>query len=424
MSEDLKDILTISGFITDPQKKKKGKKEPEQKKKPDMANREVLSLTNGLFPVQPSRSVVNQKNDTKDKNEKTEWTYHPIVFGDSNQRPTIYHWVAKLDKDKTIPFMKFNVKPDLVKYTDQEYELHIKNMDSTWTKEETDYLWEMCERYDLRFLIIYDRYNSDYKRGLENLKERYYNICKKILEVRGEKSNPLKDFTFDTQYERNRKFQLEKFLMRSKDKTEEEKKIIEDLRKLENVIKREEKEQKNLQTIMKLDIRDDEVQEDDNEEELALKKISEDKLNNPFFKRNDKIAYLRSSLMHVALPISARMNKKLNLFLSELNIPPKPIPTAENETLYDKLRENVLKMFSLQKHLKKKELEKKRLEELAHPKFEPPMPSMPSSVLHTPTKMDQEIPAPYNNGPEVGDKRKNPYADKEKANTTKKLKIN
>ena len=60
--------------------------------------------------------------------------------------------------------------------------------------------------------------------------------------------------------------------------------------------------------------------------------------------------------MHIPLPISARMNKKLNLFLSELNIPPKPIATAENEQLYDKLRENVLKMFSLQKHLKKKEI--------------------------------------------------------------------
>jgi hypothetical protein len=46
----------------------------------------------------------------------------------------------------------------------------------------------------------------------------------------------------------------------------------------------------------------------------------------------------------------------LNLFLSELNIPTKPIPTADNEKLYDLLREKILKMFSLQKHLKKKEL--------------------------------------------------------------------
>lgn len=47
---------------------------------------------------------------------------------------------------------------------------------------------------------------------------------------------------------------------------------------------------------------------------------------------------------------------QLNLFLTELNIPPKPIPTAENEHLYDMLREKALKMFGLQKHLKKKEM--------------------------------------------------------------------
>jgi hypothetical protein len=39
-----------------------------------------------------------------------------------------------------------------------------------------------------------------------------------------------------------------------------------------------------------------------------------------------------------------------------LNIPPKPIPTADNEKLYEALREKVLKMFSLQKHAKKKEM--------------------------------------------------------------------
>lgn len=42
--------------------------------------------------------------------------------------------------------------------------------------------------------------------------------------------------------------------------------------------------------------------------------------------------------------------------LQELNIPQKPIPTEENEKLFDKLRERILKMLSLQKHLKRKEM--------------------------------------------------------------------
>ena len=40
---------------------------------------------------------------------------------------------------------------------------------------------------------------------------------------------------FDPAYERERKFHLEKFLMRTKDKNEEEKKLIEEIRKLEAV---------------------------------------------------------------------------------------------------------------------------------------------------------------------------------------------
>jgi hypothetical protein len=36
--------------------------------------------------------------------------------------------------------------------------------------------------------------------------------------------------------------------------------------------------------------------------------------------------------------------------------------TEENEQLYDELRENILKMFSLQKFLKKKELQRQNLE--------------------------------------------------------------
>lgn len=45
----------------------------------------------------------------------------------------------------------------------------------------------------------------------------------------------------------------------------------------------------------------------------------------------------------------------MSLVLSELNIPVRPIPTAENEALYDQLREQILIWFNLQKHLKKKE---------------------------------------------------------------------
>lgn len=42
----------------------------------------------------------------------------------------------------------------------------------TWTKEETDQLFELCERFDLRFIIIADRFPT--QRTVEELKDRYY----------------------------------------------------------------------------------------------------------------------------------------------------------------------------------------------------------------------------------------------------------
>lgn len=41
-----------------------------------------------------------------------------------------------------------------------------------WTKEETDQLFELCERLDLRFIVIADRFPSS--RTVEELKDRYY----------------------------------------------------------------------------------------------------------------------------------------------------------------------------------------------------------------------------------------------------------
>ncbi|RWW75291.1 hypothetical protein BHE74_00016682, partial [Ensete ventricosum] len=41
-----------------------------------------------------------------------------------------------------------------------------------WSKEETDQLFDFCERFDLRFIIIADRF--PYPRTVEELKNRYY----------------------------------------------------------------------------------------------------------------------------------------------------------------------------------------------------------------------------------------------------------
>ena len=45
----------------------------------------------------------------------------------------------------------------MYRYDDEEWE-NVVARDPEWDRAETDYLLSLCEQYDLRFLVIADRY--------------------------------------------------------------------------------------------------------------------------------------------------------------------------------------------------------------------------------------------------------------------------
>lgn len=69
-------------------------------------------------------------------------------------------------------------------YTEQEYETHLQM--PGWTREETDYLLELCRRFSYRFIVIADRYEfaADAQRTVEDLRERYYGVKSKLAALR------------------------------------------------------------------------------------------------------------------------------------------------------------------------------------------------------------------------------------------------
>lgn len=69
-------------------------------------------------------------------------------------------------------------------YTEPEYQQHLQ-LDN-WSKQETDHLFDLCRQFDLRFTVIQDRWDSTKfsKRTIEDLKERYYDICNLLNKVR------------------------------------------------------------------------------------------------------------------------------------------------------------------------------------------------------------------------------------------------
>jgi DNA methyltransferase 1-associated protein 1 len=79
-------------------------------------------------------------------------------------------------------------------------------------QEETDYLLDLCDRFDLRFAIIADRYAPPrgQKRTVEDLKERYYALALELTRARAgdavlASNLPFVRNPYDAQKERERK---------------------------------------------------------------------------------------------------------------------------------------------------------------------------------------------------------------------------
>jgi DNA methyltransferase 1-associated protein 1 len=108
-------------------------------------------------------------------------------------------------------FLKYNISVDLPTFSDEEYDAHLRSED--WSREETDYLFEVVRDYSYRWAVIWDRY--DYQpadkshltqetvngndasqalaalpfappktRTVEDLKARFYDISAKLMKLR------------------------------------------------------------------------------------------------------------------------------------------------------------------------------------------------------------------------------------------------
>ena len=54
-------------------------------------------------------------------------------------------------------------------YTDEEYKQAVQPLVSDWDKLETDLLFDMCKRFNLRFIVIADRYSDELKDRIDQL---------------------------------------------------------------------------------------------------------------------------------------------------------------------------------------------------------------------------------------------------------------
>ena len=67
------------------------------------------------------------------------------------------------------PFARFNKKPRMIKYDDEEYNKAVQPMKSDWDKLETDVLFDLCERFNMRFIVIADRFADELQERIDKI---------------------------------------------------------------------------------------------------------------------------------------------------------------------------------------------------------------------------------------------------------------
>ncbi|SCV68814.1 BQ2448_935 [Microbotryum intermedium] len=121
-----------------------------------------------------------------------------VVFqGEEDEGPRIEpraklqlrHWVRDLPESELQPvldskFAKFNTSSQPMSYTDLEYDRWLRNLDPSWSKDETDHLFDLARTYDIRFIVMADRWQYNSERSVEMLKQRYYSISRELLKQR------------------------------------------------------------------------------------------------------------------------------------------------------------------------------------------------------------------------------------------------
>ncbi|XP_031498916.1 SWR1-complex protein 4 [Nymphaea colorata] len=177
---DAKDILGIpkTGFPAVQEKKPRPPKEPQRK--PDGVSREVYALTGGMPPLMPTIDVSHLKRRAPVDREKITWQWLPFTSSARKDNLQLFHWVKVANgvpPTGDYAFAKYNKHVDIIKYTDEEYEKYLTDPD--WTKEETDQLFDLCEQFDLRFIVVADRFPTS--RSVEELKSRYYAVSRALV---------------------------------------------------------------------------------------------------------------------------------------------------------------------------------------------------------------------------------------------------
>lgn len=196
--------------------------------------RELYSLMGDNNPpilVRPD----SQKSRPDWRQKVTPWSRVPFVNQARDDDLKLKHWVrGSVDPAEVYRFARYNTSVDVPSWTDEEYQL-FENPD--WTLEETRHLFDLARLFDLRWPVIFDRYDRQSSRTVEDLKARYYDVCSSLLRAKPSRSPKdeelLEAMKFSKELEEKRKAHLERLVSRPPSEVAEEEALVMEARRLE-----------------------------------------------------------------------------------------------------------------------------------------------------------------------------------------------
>uniref|UniRef100_A0A672YX95 DNA methyltransferase 1-associated protein 1 n=1 Tax=Sphaeramia orbicularis TaxID=375764 RepID=A0A672YX95_9TELE len=283
------------------------------------------------------------------------WKWMPFTNPARRDGAIFHHWRRVAEEGKDYPFARFNKTVQVPVYSEQEYQMHLH--DDGWTKAETDHLFDLCKRFDLRFIVVHDRYDHQQyrKRSVEDLKERYYNICGKLTKVRAASGTEPKIYVFDAGHERRRKEQLEKLFNRTPEQVAEEEYLIQELRKIETRKKEREKKTQDIQKLIKAADTTTELRRA--EKRVSKKKLPQKReMEKPAVPETAGIKFpdcksagvaLRSHRMKLPSSVGQKKIKAIEQILIEQGVDLNPMPTEEIVQMFNELRSDLVLLYEL-----------------------------------------------------------------------------
>eukprot|EP00924_Labyrinthula_sp_SR-Ha-C_P009439 snap_masked-scaffold_2-processed-gene-23.49-mRNA-1 protein AED:1.00 eAED:1.00 QI:0/0/0/0/1/1/3/0/426 len=424
---EIQDLLGISSTDLAAAKQEANELKNEEKQKSEAQKKKYSKLSNEVYKLLDAKSLENlpsiiptstsngiTKSLVKKMSAKkaVSWKHSEFQNPGRVDGLKLRHWNLAASKEETYNFSKYNRKVPVPRVEDSISSL-CEGTD--WTLLETEFLFYLCEKYDLRWFVIDDRWNDDSltewksflfsknkptsspisEQDSFSLKSWFLKVCKSLGKNENNKMNVEEKDLFSRLSETKIQSEKSKKLFAhvlKKIQEKPEKLVLERLRRkyLDGYYNKEDTERKEEEKAL------DEISKLEKEIEDLKKKIRKkedaDVSNSGDFLRKNKALiglyleninsensdilasdpglFKRREVSGVALrsarvfmfptkvSVGKRIVEKILRALDELDVPRRPrfVSTEETIEAYDKLRQDILKLLLIRKYLKKNKI--------------------------------------------------------------------